>query len=567
MSLIDIRELSKTYAVSSQKAPLVALTDISLSIEEGEFVVFLGPSGCGKSTLLRAIAGLEEVTSGEVFFDGKPIRGPDKERGMVFQAYTSFPWLTVSENVAFGLKHLGVAKEIRSQAVRRYVDMVGLNGFENAYPRELSGGMKQRLAIARSLAVEPRVLLMDEPFGALDAQVRQSLQEELLAIQRETQKTILFVTHDIDEALLLGSRIVVFSALPGRVVRDEKCTRNHKQSRDYFFTDEFAAEKRKYARLLETRVLRVGLSEWSGHAPIYYAREDGFIPTGIEIAFGRTHEQRSAGLVHGVYDCLGTTLQAALPLISTGVGKIVLSASGSTGVGTDVVVAERAKVKTPADLASVRLGFARRTLEHLIFAMVFEKHGLDVRDLQKAGGEHPSLGRQAYPHLLADGQVDAAVLCEPAITELFSSPAGSRFYILPTGIDQSLLQQVCVVNSAAISTKSDLVSAYLRFVLETNALFQENNDQALSLLHRRLPDKARSASFVRMQGMPYYLFDNIEYYDLEQNCGLFLEGGLLEKLRLLAATAWQAGVLEKPISDDVLAASIDKSFVEKMAGE
>jgi len=567
MSFIEIRDLSKTYPVSRQKTPLVALSGIELSIEEGEFVVFLGPSGCGKSTLLRIVAGLEDATSGEAVFDGTPIRGPSKERGMVFQTYTSFPWLTVNENVGFGLKQHGMPKEPRSLIVRRYVDMVGLNGFENAYPRELSGGMKQRLAIARSLAVEPRVLLMDEPFGALDTQVRQSLQEELLAIQRETQKTILFVTHDIDEALLLGSRIVVFSALPGRVIHDEKCSRTHRQCRDYFFTDEFAAEKRKYARLLETRLLKVGLSEWSGHAPIYYAREDGFIPQGIEIALGRTSQQRIEGLSHGVFDCLGTTLQAALPLISTGEGKIVLSTCGSTGIGTDVVVAERTKVKTTADLVNVRLAFARRTLEHLIFAMVFEQHGLDFRKLCKVDQEHPQLGRHDYLRMLVDGKVDAAVLCEPAITELFTSSAGSRFHILPVEIDQSLLQQVCVVKSEAVSTKRDLIMAYLRFVLETNTLFQENANEALSLLHRRLSNVKRSASFVRTQGMPYYLFDNIEYYDLEQNMSLYLEGGVLDKLRKVAGIAWKAGVLVEPISDDVLAASIDNSFVEEMAGE
>lgn len=194
-----------------------ALHNINLSIEENEFVCFIGPSGCGKTTLLRIIAGLEEPSSGTVTLAGDPIKGPGPERGMVFQEYSLFPWRTVLDNVAFGLELKGVPAAERQARGRQYLKMVGLERFEARYPHELSGGMKQRVAIARALVNDPRALLMDEPFGALDAQTRNIMQSELLRIWEEKRKTVVFVTHSVDEAIYLADRIVIMSARPGRI--------------------------------------------------------------------------------------------------------------------------------------------------------------------------------------------------------------------------------------------------------------------------------------------------------------------------------------------------------------
>ncbi|MDM7935175.1 MAG: ABC transporter ATP-binding protein [Methanothrix sp.] len=193
------------------------LRDINLSISENEFVCFVGPSGCGKTTLLRIIAGLEDPTTGTVTLSGEPIMGPGPERGMVFQEYSLFPWRTVLDNVAFGLELKGVPSEERRGRAREYLRMVGLERFEARYPHELSGGMKQRVAIARALVNDPRALLMDEPFGALDAQTRNVMQSELLRIWEERRKTVVFVTHSVDEAIYLADRIVIMSARPGRI--------------------------------------------------------------------------------------------------------------------------------------------------------------------------------------------------------------------------------------------------------------------------------------------------------------------------------------------------------------
>ena len=196
------------------------LEDVSLAVNPGEVIAILGPSGCGKSTLLRLIAGLDHPDSGEVLVNEQPVNGPGKDRGMVFQKYTSFPWLTVADNIAYGLKINGVPPEKRKETVAKLVQAVGLSGFEKSYPDTLSGGMQQRVAIARTLALRPAVVLMDEPFGALDAQNRSEMQQLLLDMWAETASTILFVTHDVEEAIYLADRIFIMSAHPGTIIED-----------------------------------------------------------------------------------------------------------------------------------------------------------------------------------------------------------------------------------------------------------------------------------------------------------------------------------------------------------
>jgi NitT/TauT family transport system ATP-binding protein len=195
----------------------VALEDATLDVRSGEFLTLVGPSGCGKSTLLDLLGGLTMPTSGRILLDGRPITGPARDRGVVFQQYALFPWRTALQNIEFGLEIAGAKASERKEKAQHYLDLVGLAPFSNRYPHELSGGMKQRVAIARSLAYDPDVLLMDEPFAALDAQTRETLQIELLRIWRATAKTIIFITHGIDEAVVLGQRVAIMTARPGRI--------------------------------------------------------------------------------------------------------------------------------------------------------------------------------------------------------------------------------------------------------------------------------------------------------------------------------------------------------------
>jgi NitT/TauT family transport system ATP-binding protein len=214
--MIQITDLSKIF-VGQDGSKIHALDGVNLTIDQGEFVTVLGPSGCGKTTLLKAVAGLISWDSGDINVDGQAVRGPGPDRAMVFQNFALLPWATVLRNVTFGLEMRRTPKRQREQRALELIEMVGLSGFENKRPAELSGGMQQRVGLARALAVEPQVLLMDEPFGAVDEQTRRLLQEELLSIWERTQLTVVFITHSMEEAVLLGDRVVLMSARPGRI--------------------------------------------------------------------------------------------------------------------------------------------------------------------------------------------------------------------------------------------------------------------------------------------------------------------------------------------------------------
>jgi NitT/TauT family transport system ATP-binding protein len=218
MISICVKNLNKCYRVREGNLP--ALSAVDLEVAEGEFVSIVGPSGCGKSTLLYILGGFIRADSGVIEVGGKAVTGPGTDRGVVFQEYALFPWLTVTQNIRYGLEMTGVARREREETVRRLVRTIGLEGFEHRFPRELSGGMKQRVAIARTLAYDPNILLLDEPFGALDAQTRETMQDELLRLWQATRKTVVMVTHDVNEAVYLSDRVLVMSQRPGRIVAE-----------------------------------------------------------------------------------------------------------------------------------------------------------------------------------------------------------------------------------------------------------------------------------------------------------------------------------------------------------
>ena len=216
MSQIVIEGVKHTYRPPRGR-PVLALDDVSLEVRTREFVALLGPSGCGKSTLLYLVGGFLPTETGKILVEGKPIAGPGPDRGIVFQHFALFPWKSVRANILYGLERQGMPREERERRAQAFIDLVGLKGFEDSYPSQLSGGMKQRTALARTLAFDPQILLMDEPFGALDAQTRSLMQAELLGIWQRTPKTVIFVTHDVQEAVYLADRVAVMSARPGRI--------------------------------------------------------------------------------------------------------------------------------------------------------------------------------------------------------------------------------------------------------------------------------------------------------------------------------------------------------------
>lgn len=214
---IQIDDLTVAYPRARSEQPLIALWRVGMSVDEGEFITVVGPSGCGKTTLLNAIAGLIQPTEGRILVDGRPVVGPGPERAVVFQDYALFPWRTAWDNVKFGVEEQPHLRRGADERIRAAIDLVGLSGFEKAYPRELSGGMRQRVGLARALVAEPKILLMDEPFAAVDAMTREVMQGELERIVAESGKTAILITHSIDEAVLLGDRVVVATTRPGRV--------------------------------------------------------------------------------------------------------------------------------------------------------------------------------------------------------------------------------------------------------------------------------------------------------------------------------------------------------------
>ncbi len=260
--LIEIDHFGLDYA--SDGAPIAAVDDVSITVRPGEFVSIVGPSGCGKSSLLNAVAGFVPATRGRVAVDGVPVTRPGADRGMVFQQYSLFPWKTVRQNVEFGLKMKGVGAGTRERMARTLLSLAGLIGFEDQYPDRLSGGMKQRVGIVRALATGPKVLLLDEPFGALDAQTRQIMQQILTNIWQRLGISVLFVTHDIDEAIFLSDRVYVMTARPGRIKAEVPITLPRPREVDGMMTADFLALRAELAGLIREESLRAMGGELAG---------------------------------------------------------------------------------------------------------------------------------------------------------------------------------------------------------------------------------------------------------------------------------------------------------------
>jgi ABC-type nitrate/sulfonate/bicarbonate transport system ATPase subunit len=257
VSKLVLEGVARTFPGVRGGPPTRALEPTHLTVRDNDFITILGPSGCGKSTLLRIVAGLDRPSAGRVLLDGEQVRGPGPDRGMVFQSYTLFPWLTVDRNIAFGLRERGVPRAERGRIVGAYVAKVGLEGFERHHPRMLSGGMQQRTAIARALANDPKILLLDEPFGALDNQTRGLMQELLLGIWEAERKTVLFVTHDIEEAIFLAGRVVVMTARPGRIKAEVAVDLPHPRDYRIKTSPEFSALKARLTEEIRVEAVKV----------------------------------------------------------------------------------------------------------------------------------------------------------------------------------------------------------------------------------------------------------------------------------------------------------------------
>ena len=593
---LKTRELSKTYP--SGNAPVEAVKNFNLEVYAGEFLVVLGPSGCGKSTLLRLIAGLEQPDSGEIFIKENTnekfsaVTGPSSSRGVVFQQYTSFPWMTVAENIQFGLNFTKMEQAEKERLVRNYINLVGLKGFEDSFPHELSGGMKQRVAIARTLAMDPEVLLLDEPFGALDADTRQNLQQELLRIWKVSKKTIIFVTHDIDEAIFLASRVIVLGPRPAQIVSVKSISFVEERTRRTKLSDPFIVYKKELVEIMDNLSFTLAFSEFLGHAPIQLAIERGLFPPGIDFQLGLTGDDRKLGMKNlHTLDGIGITVSESTEFLAEWLaesgqekaGKIVWcgAVSKSGTVGTDVLIV-RDGIKSLQDLKGKKVACKSKSLEEFLLRYIALSAGMDPqKDLQfvepDSSSDKKVVYRDAYVEMLESEdktkRVDGAILCEPNITRLLKK----GFKILPTPqIDQKINIAAVVVTAETLENREKRrhLKDFLRKYLEEASLFEKvldsGDDQAIKSLmiagSHTLSGIPADYIEKKIQDLQYFLFQNLKFLSLHDNKQLFLAGEIFDRIKDNLEIARQVG---KPYAAQPFDYKkiVDFSIVEELALE
>jgi len=584
--ILKINKLSKVFVSNNKR--ISAIENINLDVYQGEFLVILGPSGCGKTTLLRIIAGLLEPTEGRVMIHvnkGKyqEINEPGKERGMVFQQYTSFPWINVFKNVEFGLKQLESDQAKRYDIVRKHIELVGLKGFERSYPNELSGGMKQRVALARTLATDPEILLLDEPFGALDAETRSVLQRELLNIWSKNRKTVIFVTHDIEEAVFLADRIVILSYLPGTVVSPiEEIKIRRPRTSETKLSEEFLKYKRRISKRLDELGITLAISEWMGHAATYVAKDFGLLGNNIRLKFGSSSTERKEGLEWGEFDCstltINALMEAAGKFSQKGDIKIVWSVlkslgnrEKSGGVGTDVLVV-RNEMKEVNELLKYRVTYIPGSLEHFLLAYIFLRY-FDV-DISNYDGFVPPIDdrRNVYLYMLNENLTDAVILCETNVSRALRS---GKFKILPVDIDQQVIHCVLLARQKVLKNprKRQHIKSYIKGLLKGAELMRRDSQDGFkttaSILTKYFADIDNSY-FKDKNRNGYFLFDNLDYFTLEENKELYLSGSgkwiykILEDALTISQRSGIVANREVQVNFENL---VDSSIVEELVNE
>ncbi len=402
--------------------------DISLDIKPGEFVVLLGPSGCGKSTLLKIMAGLEKPTAGTIMHDNIPVQRPDQKRGMVFQQFALFPWLTVFENIAFGLRLRNSSEEVVQKTVNRYCNLTGLTSVQHQYPHTLSGGMQQRVAIARTLANDSEIILLDEPFGSLDVQTRSQMQEFLANLWEEERKTMVMVTHDIEEAIYLADRIVVMETKPGRI--KEIVVPNFARPRDpdIKFSQEFSDLKKHLSYIIQSEAMkaawdsnkreakkpvRIGINVWPGTAALHLGQDLGYFTQAdldIELVNVEKHAERYEAWQAGDIDLLDTTLDTAV-LLKERVPDLEIVLIKDVSYGGDALLA-RSEYKSVPDLRGKTIAAEKGWVSHFFLLYLLHQNGMSSKDVNIVDMKSSDIGSA-----IIAGKVDAGVVWEPWLSK------------------------------------------------------------------------------------------------------------------------------------------------------
>lgn len=455
--MLRIKNISHSF--ESRKKKLQVLQNISLSIKEKQFVSIVGTSGCGKTTFFKIIAGLLEPSDGKIFLDGKEVMEPGKI-GLVFQDYSLFPWLNVLDNVIFGIDQSADRNE-KENIARKYLSLVGLSGFEKDYPHQLSGGMKQRVAIARTLANNPKIILMDEPFGALDTQTRALMQELLLNIWKKEKKTILFITHDIDEAIFLSEKVYVMGTKPGRI-KDVVNVNISKRDLDFKFSDDFLSLKRHISYVIRGEsiksaqislkdprkdAIKISTLPWPGYAPFYLAEAKNMFSkegVNVEILSTENDSDRVSSFLQGRTDVIPLTLEMAwLCNQKKLTSQVVLIINHSYGGDGLVVHKEIKKIK---DLVGKKIAVEFNSPVHMFLIYLLNKHKVSLNDIKLVDLKCADAGAA-----FVSGKVDAAVLWEPYLSN--AARANDAKLLITTKQEPNVLLDVLLVKKDLIKNR------------------------------------------------------------------------------------------------------------------
>ncbi|MBT6773997.1 ATP-binding cassette domain-containing protein [Candidatus Woesearchaeota archaeon] len=488
--MLEIKNISHTFQTGRGK--LDVIKDISLSIQDKQFTSIVGTSGCGKTTLFKIISGLLKPTQGKIILDGKEITKPG-EIGLVFQHYTLFPWQNVLQNVIFGIDDKKSVKE-KEQIAKKYLGLVGLSGFEKNYPHELSGGMQQRVAIARALANNPKILLMDEPFGALDTQTRSLMQELLLNIWKKEKKTILFITHDIDEALFLSEKVYVMGTRPGRI-KDLVNVNLKKRNFDLKFSDEFLNLKRHISYVIRgesIKAAQIGLQNprenaikistlpWPGYAPFYLAEaKEMFEKEGVNVEILSTENDtdRISSFLEGRTDVIPLTLEMAWLCNQTKLNSHVILVINHSRGGDGLVVNK--EIKNVKDLVGKKIAVEFDSPVHLFLVYLLNKHRTPLNKVQLVNMKCADSGAA-----FISGKVDAAMLWEPYLTHAAKSKHAKL--LVTTKEEPKVLLDVLLVRKELIQKRRQDITKIINVWYKSVDYIKRNRTDSLTVMANKL---------------------------------------------------------------------------------
>lgn len=486
--MLSLEKVSKIYG-NPDGTSNEAVRDIQVDIREGEFVAFVGPSGCGKSTILKIIAGLTKPTTGSVKLNGKIITKPGKDRGIVFQNFALYPWLTVEQNIVFGPKLRGESEDHIKQIASHYLKMTGMESYRNYFPSELSGGMQQRVAIARTLANNPEILLLDEPMAALDVQTRSQLQEFLAQMLEKEQKTTILVTHDVDEAIYLADRVFVLSTKPGSIKEIVNVTIKRPRRPEIRFEDEFVMLKKHISYIIrsetikaalqkehstDSATLNIGLDAWSGNIPFYIAQDHGIFQKyglSVKLSSPEKDNERIDAWVKNEVDAMNMSLDTAV-LLKEKFPDIEIISILNRSVGADAIVAHKS-IRSVKQLINKNIALEKMWVSHFVLLCALSKYGIKSSQMKLIDMKGSDIGGA-----LIAGKVDAAVMWEPWLSKVTESP---NYHVLESSTKLPIIYDVLVAKKDVASRKTREFSIMVKGWREAVTFLQDNRDESIQI--------------------------------------------------------------------------------------